>query len=240
MALEQHLCGGDFELVSEPGTFVIYGTEVPVNHLFYRCTSCGEEQVTEDLAASVQAEAARIYRKRFNFLSGAEIRSIRERLGLTQEQLESALGIGAKSLARWENEKVLQNRSVDDLIRLIDRDPSALRFLAQIHGTDLPENTDVAATLAIDVTKWPRVLVARLNAAAKRERTDLNSYLIMLLTERLTQSSLASVSKQVDALSQAMQQMINSPYEVPTYEEPWKADHEEVMREAKARAQHAA
>ncbi len=239
-ALEKHSCGGDFELVSEPGTFLIYGTEIPVDHLFYRCASCGEEQVTEDLAGRVQAEAARIYRERFNFLTGAGIRAVRERLGLTQEQLESALGIGAKSLARWENERVLQNRSVDDLLRLIDRDPSALRFLAQVHGTAVPVAGSLESTSAVDGTKWPRVLVAQLAAAAQREKVDLNSYLIMVLTQHVTERNAVFSTKHLDATVRALQQKISSAYERPMYDEPWQARHEEVMREAETGSPHAA
>jgi len=225
--LEQHSCGGEFELVSEPGTFLIYGTEVPVDYHFYRCSSCGEELITEDLAAKVQAEAARIYRGRYNYLTGSEIRGIRERLGLTQEQLERALGIGAKSVVRWENEKVLQNRSVDDLLRLIDRDPSALRYLARIHGTDLPEGVDLTDTLVIDGTRLPRQLVAELRVGARREGTDLGTYVTMVLTQHVIESGLARAANREDDSVRALQRKLE--YEVRASNDSWKATYHQAM-----------
>ena len=225
-----HRCGGEFELVSEPGTFTIYGAEVSVDHLFFRCSACGDEHVTEELAAAVQAAAAHSYRQQFHFLTGGAIRGIRERLGLTQEQMESALGVGAKSLARWENERVLQNRSVDDLLRLIDRDPSALAFLAWVHGA-APAVDNLPAICRLDGSKWPKVLVANLVAAAHREGTDLNGYLIMVLTKHITESSLSAVSKRLDDSVRALERYTSSPPILP-YEESWHSDHHEIMREA--------
>lgn len=232
-----HRCGGEFELVSEAGTFAIYGSEIPVEQLFFRCNTCGDEQVTEELAAAVQSAAARAYRERFQFLTGAAIRAVRDRLGLTQEQMENALGLGAKSLARWENERVLQNRSVDDLLRLVDRDPSALAFLARVHGTTVGVE-DLPAICRLDGSKWPKVLVANLMAAAQREGTDLNGYLIMVLTKHITERGFSAVSKRLDDSVRALERYTSSP-PMALYEESWHSDHQEVMRESAVRMKYA-
>jgi len=239
VGIPQHACGGDFVLVTEPGTFTIYGTEIPVDHLFYRCQTCGDEQVTEELAATVQSAAARAYREQFNFLTGAEIRAIRERLALTQEVLESALGLGAKSLARWENEKVLQNRSVDDLLRLIDRDPSALGFLAELHGVGFETPTECPTPCLLDGTKWPRTLLAQLNRSAAREKTALNTYLIMVLTRHLSESGVSAAARRLDESIKALQHVTRQQHAFHPYNDPpWLAAHKDVMREAATQGPH--
>jgi putative zinc finger/helix-turn-helix YgiT family protein len=237
---QAHRCGGTFQLIVEPGTFRIHGLDVAVNHRFFRCSGCGEELVTEDLAELVQGEAATAFRRQENFLSGTEIRSLRERLGLSQEQLEGALGLGAKSLARWENDRVLQNRSMDNLFRAIERDPGCLTFLAGIHGFELPQTPILARMDMIDSTRWPRLLVSKLSAMALAQGTDLHTYVIWLLTEFTTAGSFSA-----QATRELLQELSNQFQEFASRdlsrirleeEELWKRPHEEAMREYESNA----
>jgi putative zinc finger/helix-turn-helix YgiT family protein len=230
-----HSCGGSFHLVAEPGTFRIHGVDVPVQHRFYRCDRCGEEQVTEDLARVVQDEAAASFRRSERFLSGAEIRALRERLGLSQEQMEAALGLGAKSLARWENDRVLQNRSMDNLLRAIDRDPTLVGHLAGLHGVPLPDGSELSRGARVDTAHWPRSLVGRLEQMAEEEGTDLQTYLIWLLTEFSIAGSFTDhmARKLDDKVSDFQRAMADRPDALSyTSEEAWKQDHVEVMRAA--------
>jgi putative zinc finger/helix-turn-helix YgiT family protein len=232
---QAHSCGGGFSLVSEPGTVRIHSVDVPVEQRFYRCDRCGEEHVTEDLARIVQAEAAATFRRSERFLSGGEIRALRERLGLSQEQLEAALGLGAKSLARWENDRVLQNRSMDNLLRAIDRDPALVAYLAQLHGVALPDGAPSPREVRVDTSQWPRSLVARLEAMAADEGTDLHNFLVWLLTEFSTAGSYtAHMSRKLeDKVADYQRAMAQRP-ELIAYvdDEPWKQDHMDVMRAA--------
>lgn len=229
---QSHVCGGTFHLASEPGTFRIHGVDVPVQQRFYRCDGCGEEHVTEDLARGVQEEAAATFRKSERFLSGADIRALRERLGLSQEQFEAALGLGAKSLARWENDRVLQNRSMDNLLRAIDRDPGLVAYFADLHGTSLPESAlPHRSAPVVDSSQWPRTLVARLEAKAFEEGTDLDHYLVWLLTEFSTAGSYT------DHLSRKLVRDLEHAVAMnrePAYgeSEPWRPEHDELMRAA--------
>jgi putative zinc finger/helix-turn-helix YgiT family protein len=229
---QAHACGGTFHLASEAGTFRIHGVEVPVEQRFYRCDECGEEHVTEDLARGVQEEAASAFRKSERFLSGVEIRALRERMGLSQEQFEAALGLGAKSLARWENDRVLQNRSMDNLLRAIDRDPALVAYLAELHGAIIPEGTLPSRSAPIvGSSRWPRSLVAKLEARAIGEGTDLDHYLVWLLTEFSTAGSYTDhVSRKlVGDLEQAVAMSREAAY---AEGEPWRPEHDALMRAA--------
>jgi len=57
--------------------------------------------------------------RQLGLLTPAEIRAGRERLKLTQQELQSLLGLGGNSLSRWENGHIYQARSMDTLLRLV-------------------------------------------------------------------------------------------------------------------------
>jgi putative zinc finger/helix-turn-helix YgiT family protein len=240
---QKHACGGVFHLASEPGTFRIHGVDVPVEQRFYRCDGCGEEHVTEELARAVQDEAATSFRKSERFLSGAEIRALRERLRLSQEQFEAALGLGAKSLARWENDRVLQNRSMDDLLRAIDRDPGLVAYLADLHGADLPEAAlPSRSTPVVDSAQWPRSLVAKLEAMAFAEGSDLDHYLQWLLTEySIAGAFTAHMSRRLeDRVADFEQVVANSLAANSAYvsADPWLHEADDVLRAAAEAGNH--
>lgn len=70
--------------------------------------------------------------RQLGLLTPAEIRAGRERLGLSQQELQELLGLGGNSLSRWENGRVYQARSLDTLLRVIFNVPSAHDFLARM------------------------------------------------------------------------------------------------------------
>lgn len=214
-----HACGGTLHLTEEAGTFRVHGTDVPVTHRFWRCDGCAEELVTEELAETVEKEAAAAYRRMERRLSGAEIRAIRERYGLTQEHLERALGLAPKTVARWESERVMPTRSTDNLLRVIDRDCGALIHLAKLHDVELPESCIARTRQIIDGRNWPRSLLTRLEAAAERQETDVNLLLIMVLTQYLSECA----ATPGDAL-------YRSTYGSTGPEEPWLRNPWDVMR----------
>ena len=62
---------------------------------------------------------------------------IREGLGLTQQSFEQLLGVGPKTVVRWERGTVFQNRATDSLLRVIRAFPEAARFLGDHHQDSL-------------------------------------------------------------------------------------------------------
>jgi len=63
----------------------------------------------------------------------SQIRSIREGLGLTQHAFEQLLGVGPKTVVRWEKGSVFQNKATDALLRIVGRFPEVTAFLAELH-----------------------------------------------------------------------------------------------------------
>ncbi len=67
--------------------------------------------------------------RQLGLLTPAEIREHRERLGLTQQQLQDLLGLGGNTLSRWETGRVYQSRALDTFLRAVFHVPEVITAL---------------------------------------------------------------------------------------------------------------
>ena len=105
---------------------------VEVSREFFRCENCKEEFATpEQMRVHVRAIKNEI-RKKHGLLSPDKIVEIRTKLGLKQDELEELLGTGPKVVVRWESGKVIQSGGHDNMLRLLEREPSLLQKLRKI------------------------------------------------------------------------------------------------------------
>ncbi|HEY7158823.1 MAG TPA: type II TA system antitoxin MqsA family protein [Gemmataceae bacterium] len=104
----------------------MYSITIPALNVF-RCDQCGAI-VLDDEADKKVSEALR---QAAGLLSPEQVRRRREKLGLTQKQLAQVLQVHEATLARWETGGQLQQRSMDQLMRLYFQVPEARRFLEE-------------------------------------------------------------------------------------------------------------
>lgn len=125
-------CGG--KIVVGPATYRANyrGEDVPVDGRFQHCVSCGLIYVDRTEMVEVEARVSALVRERERLLQPGEVRDLRKRLGLTQQRLEQLLGVGPKTVVRWERGTVHQSRTADNLLRLLDGDPTLARRLHEI------------------------------------------------------------------------------------------------------------
>lgn len=148
---------------SEEAT-VVYG-EATMDGLtfpdeYYRCGSCGEEFHTyEQSMATSRAHTAAV-RHSLGLLSPEDIKRIRHSFGLSQEQFELALGVGKKTVIRWEKGTVPPSSSANGLLWFAQNRPDAFRDYARTKGLDLRPVGDVVVAEVSTVTEesQPRVL----------------------------------------------------------------------------------
>ena len=62
-------------------------------------------------------------------LSSDEIKRIRQKLGLTQEQAGELIGGGPRAFQKYEADDLLPSRAVSSALALLDRDPGGLSVL---------------------------------------------------------------------------------------------------------------
>ena len=111
----------------------VNGEEIAVTgspHL--SCPKCREVVLRFDDARKLRQRALEIYRQKYGLLSADEIRSIRERFGLTQAELARLLRLGANTISRWEAARNVQTASMDMLLRMIRDLPGSLDYLRKL------------------------------------------------------------------------------------------------------------
>jgi transcriptional regulator with XRE-family HTH domain len=67
-----------------------------------------------------------------------EIKAIRESLDLSQADFELLLGVGQKTVVRWEKGTVFQNRATDTLLRALRDVPGVAEYLGARTGVSVP------------------------------------------------------------------------------------------------------
>ena len=96
------------------------------------CPKCHEVVMRFDDARKLRQRALEIYRQKYGLLSADDIRSIRERFGLTQGELARLLRLGANTISRWEAARNVQTASMDMLLRMIRDLPGSLDSLRKL------------------------------------------------------------------------------------------------------------
>ena len=94
------------------------------DYVVHECSKCYESFEIPDDNTTNQEKLIVFQRKVDGLLRPDEIRKIRESLGFTQKGFAALLGVGEKTFTRYERGTVVQGRSMDNLLRLIRKDPS--------------------------------------------------------------------------------------------------------------------
>jgi putative zinc finger/helix-turn-helix YgiT family protein len=118
----------------EPPANVPGGTIVVQDAEWEECENCGQQLLSPELTRRLQALSI----QRQGLLAPAKIKAIREKLGLTQTAMSEKLGVGEKTYTRWESGRSIQNKSMDNLMRLMDRVPDEF---AAIEAQRSPERS---------------------------------------------------------------------------------------------------
>ncbi len=126
------ICGGSAKIVTEKKQARYRDEVVEVTQELYRCESCQEGFVTPEQARNHVRAVKNEIRKKYGLLSPERIVEIRNKLGLTQVQLEDLLNAGSKVVVRWESGKVIQGSGHDTMLRLLEQYPSELEHVRQV------------------------------------------------------------------------------------------------------------
>ena len=94
-----------------------------------KCPRCGEVILRFQEAKRLHEDANAIYRTKHGLLSADDIRTIRERFGLTQTDLARLLRMEANTVSRWESGRNVQTGAMDILLRLIRDLPGSIEYL---------------------------------------------------------------------------------------------------------------
>lgn len=101
--------------------------KVPNIHL--ECNLCGCIEL-DDEYARVNNRALNIEKKKaLGLFLGSEIKEIRENLGISQAEASSLFGGGKVAFSKYENDDVIQSKSMNTLIGATNKIPELLPYL---------------------------------------------------------------------------------------------------------------
>jgi HTH-type transcriptional regulator/antitoxin MqsA len=128
------LCGAGQlceKVVDEHFSYKGHSLTVPDYHIL-SCSNCSEAVVMKDSARRAEKMLKDFGRQVDGLLMAGDIKRIRRKLHLTQEQMATVLGGGLKGFARYENGQIIQSRAMDNLLRILDRFPESLDVLPSV------------------------------------------------------------------------------------------------------------
>ena len=110
------------------------GVDLVYEDVFTRCTSCGSEFYSRDQSLEHSRARAAVLCKHQGLLTPHAIIGIREQYGVSQSDLERVLGVGLKTVGRWERGTVCQGRAVDTLLDTFGKFPFVFWHWAERRG----------------------------------------------------------------------------------------------------------
>ena len=101
-----------------------YHVEIPALTV-PRCGDC--QAISIDDEADRQISSA--FRREDRLLAPEDIRQGREKLGQTQKQFANLLGVGEATVSRWETGAQIQQRAMDQFLRVCLASPAVVELL---------------------------------------------------------------------------------------------------------------
>ena len=132
------ICGGAAALVSENREVRVGKRSAVVEDQFFRCSVCEEELYEPGQMDAVMLRASTAIREDLGLLMPEQIRALRGSLGLSQAEFERLLGVGEKTVVRWEKGTVFQNKATDGLLRALREVEGVAEFLGARTGIPVP------------------------------------------------------------------------------------------------------
>ncbi len=96
------------------------------------CTKCGESFLSEDDIKATKKEITNFKRSVDRLLKTEEIVKIRKKLKLTQQEAGEIFGGGIRAFYKYETGENNPNRSLDILLRLLDKEKIDLDDIRQV------------------------------------------------------------------------------------------------------------
>lgn len=144
-------CGGTVQVSQDAVPVSLRGETYLVAGIKHgQCSECGETYLDLEAMKQVQQAAVRQARQSRNLLLPDEIRDLRAALGLSQPALEALLGVGPKTVTRWEKGTVFQSATADRLMRAIRAVPGLIGILqgGELYGKNTTCRTITACSIA--------------------------------------------------------------------------------------------
>lgn len=131
----------------------------------YVCDRCGADPVFADQIRRNELRIADAKRRADGMLTGEEIRCVRDRLGLSQQDAAVLFGGGTNAFSKYERGNVMQSVAMDRLLKVAAFYPFVLEFLQREAGIVLSPQRRV------DVARYQAGVSVDMGDSAFRSRS---------------------------------------------------------------------
>jgi putative zinc finger/helix-turn-helix YgiT family protein len=112
-------CENNVEIREESEIIVVRGDEIKTTSKITYCKNCGEKIWNNEIDNDNLLKAYELYRKKHGLLTSNEIKAIREQYNISQITFSKILGLGEKTITRYENGSI-QDVAQNNLILLAE------------------------------------------------------------------------------------------------------------------------
>jgi HTH-type transcriptional regulator/antitoxin MqsA len=116
------ICNGKIEYKSELTTYTYKDHSIEIEQSGEHCTKCEEAFLSPKDLKSTKLQIANFKREVDHFLTTDELKRIRKKLHITQQDASEIFGGGIRAFHKYETAEVTQSKPLDILFRLIDSD----------------------------------------------------------------------------------------------------------------------
>ncbi|WP_294960798.1 type II toxin-antitoxin system MqsA family antitoxin [Sulfurimonas sp.] len=114
------ICNGKIEYKSEMTTYTYKKHSIEIAQSGEYCMECKEAFLSQKDLKSTKLQIANFKREVDHFLTTDELKRIRKKLQITQQDASQIFGGGIRAFHKYETAEVTQSKPLDILFRLID------------------------------------------------------------------------------------------------------------------------
>ena len=126
------ICSGEIKQISKPTIYTYKNHSIELNQSGKYCTQCDEAFLSPNDLKSTKLEIANFKRKTDNFLTTDELKRIRKKSHLTQQDASTLFGGGIRAFHKYESAEVTQSKPLDILFRLMDLNKISLNDIKNV------------------------------------------------------------------------------------------------------------
>jgi HTH-type transcriptional regulator/antitoxin MqsA len=114
------ICSGPIEFTTKKVTYTYKEHTKEIEQSGDYCLNCKESFLSAKDLKSTQKDIANFKREVDNLLTTEELKRIRKRFHLSQQEASNLFGGGLRAFHKYETAQITQSKSLDILFRLID------------------------------------------------------------------------------------------------------------------------
>jgi len=136
MCMKEH----EIDLVEKEEENVFKGENVKFPITYKYCSNTDQYSESEEMMNENSLRMKDAYRSKMGLLTSKEIKNIRKKYSISQADLAKIIGLGKKTITRYENHQV-QDKAYDRILRKISKDPNWFLELVKESKDELNEKS---------------------------------------------------------------------------------------------------